>query len=85
VQITASVTSIDQPPRAVLTVEDNGPGISEANASRVFTPFFTTAGDRGGSGLGLAIAEALVKAHGGVVSLDRGEPGTRFRIVLPPR
>jgi len=84
VQVTASATSIDQAPRAVLTVEDNGPGISEANASRVFTPFFTTAGDRGGSGMGLAIAEALVNAHGGTVSLEPMERGTRFRIVLPP-
>lgn len=83
VSIGASVVPIDGAERLELTVEDDGPGISEANARQVFAPFFTTAGDRGGSGLGLAIADALVKVHGGTLTLDPMETGTRFRIMLP--
>jgi len=67
----------------VLEVEDDGPGISESNASRVFDRFFTTARDQGGSGVGLAIVQSLVEVHGGTIEL-RSEPGrTVFRVVLP--
>jgi signal transduction histidine kinase len=85
VSVAASVVSIDGTDWAEITVEDDGPGISEANARQVFAPFFTTSGDRGGSGLGLAIADALVKAHGGALSLGPVEVGTQFRLVLPAR
>jgi signal transduction histidine kinase len=65
-------------------VEDDGPGICEANAGHVFAPcFFATAGDSGGSGLGLAITEAIVKAHGGTISLDPAPQGARFRVIVP--
>jgi len=66
-----------------ITVTDNGTGISDANATRVFKPFFTTAGEKGGTGLGLPIARALIRAHGGSIVLDRLEKGTRFTIALP--
>lgn len=46
-----------------LWVQDNGPGISAANAAHLFTPFFTTRRDTGGTGLGLTIARALLQAH----------------------
>ena len=66
-------------------VEDDGPGISEANLPRVFDRFFTTRRDDGGSGLGLAIVQKLVVAHGGEVGVE-SEPGrTVFRVVLPVR
>lgn len=66
-------------------VQDDGPGISEANLPRVFDRFFTTRRDDGGSGLGLAIVRALVVAHGGQVGVE-SEPGrTVFRVVLPVR
>jgi len=72
------------PPRVELTLVDDGRGVSEANASRIFTPFFTTARDRGGSGLGLSIVRSLLEAHGGTIDLvGREKPGTRFRIRLP--
>lgn len=71
--------------RVRFEVEDDGPGISEANLPRVFDRFFTTRRDDGGSGLGLAIVRALVVAHGGRVSVE-SEPGrTVFRVVLPMR
>ena len=66
-------------------VQDDGPGISEANLPRVFDRFFTTRRDDGGSGLGLAIVQALVVAHGGQVGVE-SEPGrTVFRVELPAR
>lgn len=68
----------------VLGVSDDGPGITEANAAKLFTPFFTTARERGGSGLGLAIARALVEAHGGTLELVAPGPAPVFRVIFPP-
>ena len=64
-------------------VFDDGPGVSEANEHKVFARFFTTARDEGGTGLGLALVQAIVQAHGGLVSCDRIDARTRFRIRLP--
>jgi signal transduction histidine kinase len=66
-----------------ILVEDEGPGVSDSNASKLFTPFFTTARERGGSGLGLTIARSLLEAHGGSLTLERGSPGAAFAIRLP--
>ena len=63
--------------------EDDGrgrPGISTGNASQVFEPFFTTRRDMGGTGMGLAIVKTLLLAHGGQISLDEVDSGSRFRI-----
>ncbi|MBP2307732.1 histidine kinase [Azospirillum melinis] len=68
--------------RAILRVADDGPGISPANADRVFVPFFTTARDRSGTGLGLTIARGLVEAHGGSIALLPSERGALFEVVL---
>jgi signal transduction histidine kinase len=59
-----------------IRVADDGPGISEANQSKVFQPFFTTARGSGGTGLGLAIVQAIVKSHGGGVELTSSSKGT---------
>ncbi len=66
-----------------IEVSDNGPGISTANAGRVFEPFFTTARARGGTGLGLAVVKSLLTAHRGTIELRESEAGTRLRIRLP--
>ena len=71
---------------AVLTVEDDGPGIPAELEQRVFERFVRATRDGGrGSGLGLAIVRAVVEAHGGTVRLERPESGkgTRFVIRLP--
>jgi signal transduction histidine kinase len=72
-----------RPPMVELHVADDGRGVSAANASRIFTPFFTTARDRGGSGLGLSIVRSLLEAHGGSIELEPGEPGAHFLLRLP--
>jgi signal transduction histidine kinase len=70
---------------AFLTVSDEGPGIPEAAASRVFTRFWRGGDRRGGTGLGLYIVKGLVEAHGGTVQVRRAEGGgAAFHIVLPP-
>ncbi|MFZ1640504.1 MAG: HAMP domain-containing sensor histidine kinase [Candidatus Contendobacter sp.] len=67
----------------LIEVSDNGPGISAANAARVFEPFFTTARSRGGTGLGLAVVRSLLTAHRGAIELGESPAGTRLRIRLP--
>ena len=72
--------------QALLTVEDNGPGIPHELELRVFERFVRGGRDGGrGSGLGLAIVRAVAESHGGAVTIERpaGRSGTRFVIVLP--
>jgi signal transduction histidine kinase len=71
------------PTKITLLVEDDGAGVSEANLSRIFTPFFTTARERGGSGLGLSIVRSLVQAHGGSIEHVPGRGGAAFRVTIP--
>ncbi|MGO9119469.1 MAG: sensor histidine kinase [Desulfomonilaceae bacterium] len=66
-----------------IVIDDDGPGISAADADRIFKPFFTTAKQSGGTGLGLSIVQALVTAHRGSIALTESGSGARF-CVLPP-
>ncbi len=67
-----------------VVVTDEGEGIPEATASRVFTRFWRGADRRGGTGLGLYIVKGLVEAHGGRVEVARSPSGgALFRFVLP--
>ncbi len=69
---------------AVVTVSDEGEGIPENVASRVFARFWRGGDRRGGTGLGLYIVKGLIEAHGGSVSVGRGPAGgAEFRFVLP--
>ena len=54
-----------------IEVADNGPGVPEENARKIFVPFFTTR--EGGSGVGLALARQVMIAHGGFIRLSRDE------------
>jgi len=69
---------------ALLTVEDEGPGIPADQAGQVFERFFRLEGSMAsGSGLGLAIARELAELMGGSVELDAGSGRTVFALVLP--
>ncbi|HZP11256.1 MAG TPA: HAMP domain-containing sensor histidine kinase [Nevskiaceae bacterium] len=68
---------------AVIDVQDEGAGISSANAQRIFEPFFTTARQQGNTGLGLSIIRSLLVAHRGDISLLPATRGAHFRIRLP--
>ncbi|CAA9477445.1 MAG: hypothetical protein AVDCRST_MAG67-617 [uncultured Solirubrobacteraceae bacterium] len=65
-----------------LAVSDDGPGISDAAAQRVFEPFFTS-DDAQGSGLGLAIARELAERMDGSLEIDPGRGRTTFALELP--
>jgi signal transduction histidine kinase len=67
---------------ALITVADEGKGISPENLPNVFRPFFTTKGH--GTGLGLSLARRIVESHGGTIRV-RSEigKGSQFVIRLP--
>lgn len=73
---------------AILEVADDGPGMSQEDALRVFERFYRADSSRarasGGTGLGLSIVDSLVAAHGGAVTVTTalGE-GCCFRVSLP--
>ncbi|MDA8232752.1 MAG: ATP-binding protein [Magnetospirillum sp.] len=73
---------------AVMVIDDDGPGIPEADRERVFSPFVrlerSRSRDTGGTGLGLSVARASIRAHGGeIVLANRPEGGLRVRVLLP--
>jgi len=75
---------------AVLTVEDDGPGIPERDRSRIFEPFVqgdvAASSASPGTGIGLALVAQLTALHGGRVEFDDApEGGARFRVLLPGR
>jgi two-component system cell cycle sensor histidine kinase/response regulator CckA len=65
-------------------VRDSGRGIPAGIQGRVFEPFFTTKAIGAGAGLGLSIARAIVRSHGGFVTLSSAEgTGTTITVYLP--
>ena len=65
-----------------VTITDSGPGISAAALEKLFTPFYSTR--RGGTGLGLAISYAIVRDHGGSISVENvAGRGAAFTVLLP--
>jgi len=68
----------------VIEFADDGPGMPQDVAERVFNPFFTTKAR--GSGLGLAIVRRIVDAHDGNIDLKTApRQGTLIRVTLPVR
>jgi signal transduction histidine kinase/FixJ family two-component response regulator len=69
--------------RVMLTIADNGTGMTPEVKSRLFDPFFTTKG-KAGTGMGMAVSFGIIRRHNGSIDLE-SEPGrgTTFRISLP--
>ena len=76
-----------EPDGLSVNISDNGPGIPEPVAQRVFEPFFSTKSEGEGTGLGLSICLGIVKEHGGDITVDPGGPsaarGATFTVELP--
>ncbi|MDP4002081.1 HAMP domain-containing sensor histidine kinase [Methylobacterium sp. NEAU K] len=72
----------EEPGRVTILVTDNGPGLPARARENLFSPFQGSMRS-GGTGLGLPIAAELIGINGGTLTLDAGEGGARFRIVLP--
>ena len=99
----SSISTVDRPEvrlgvsregrQAVVTVEDDGPGVPPENLETVFERFYTArpkgAAFGGHSGLGLSIARQIIEAHGGSIRAENRTDaagqvlGARFIVVLP--
>jgi signal transduction histidine kinase len=68
----------------VITVADNGKGMTMPTQARIFEPFFTGHERQGRTGLGLAASAGIIRSHGGYIQV-RSKPGkgSKFRICLP--
>ena len=65
----------------IIEISDNGPGVPEEIARKIFVPFFTTR--RGGSGVGLALARQVMIAHGGFIRVAASKAGgARFTLTF---
>jgi PAS domain S-box-containing protein len=68
----------------VLSVSDDGPGISSNDFERIFEPFYTKkVMGRSGTGLGLAVAWNVVQDHKGYIGVTTDENGTTFELFFP--
>jgi len=73
---------LSAPDRVEFSVLDDGPGIDEDTAKRLFEPLMTSKHE--GLGLGLPICTSIVEAHGGKIWLHSRAPGaTEFRFTIP--
>jgi len=83
-RITIRTSVYDQALQPTISVQisDTGRGISEADISRIFEPFFSTRTK--GTGLGLWVTQDIVRHHGGRIEVTSAEGrGTTFNIILP--
>ena len=71
-------------PYALLTVRDNGSGMSPAVLAHIFEPFFTTKKPGHGTGLGLAVVDGIIQSHhGAIFASSTPGKGTLFEVFLP--
>lgn len=82
--VTLAARRCDGAPEIIVT--DTGPGVPEADRSRVFDRFVRLEASRNspGSGLGLSLVSAVARLHGADVRLEDGAPGLRVRLSFPP-
>lgn len=68
--------------QAVITIEDEGPGVPETLQSEIFKPFVTS--KPAGTGMGLSVVERIVSSHKGTINVSNiSGGGARFTIIFP--
>jgi len=78
-----NLNAVTEGQKVLISVEDDGCGISEENLRHIFEPFYSTKGDFG-TGLGLSITYDLVKKLGGEIQVkSRLGEGSRFTVMMP--
>jgi signal transduction histidine kinase len=78
------VSSLRKNGEVKISIKDNGTGIPEKIADKIFQPFFTTKPTGQGTGLGLSLSYDIVKAHGGEIKVQSEiGKGSEFTICLP--
>jgi len=83
---TIAISIYDQENDVVLSIEDNGIGISEENKKHIFEPFFTTKSTGKGTGLGLSITKELIKEHDGKLMVEsKAGEFTKFIVIFPKK
>jgi len=81
---TVTVVTKKTDDKILIYVKDNGSGIPQNIADKIFQPFFTTKPTGQGTGLGLSLSYDIIKAHGGEIRVETTEGGgTEFVIELP--
>lgn len=82
-QIDLTITHDYEKNLALISVEDNGPGVSAEDLPNIFSPFFTT--KEQGTGLGLAIVKKLINSMGGKIEVESvATQGCKFTLSLNP-
>jgi signal transduction histidine kinase len=80
---TVTVKTKRTPDKVLISVADNGNGISGPIKEKIFQPFFTTKPTGQGTGLGLSLAYDIIKSHGGEIEVETREgEGSEFVIRL---
>ena len=70
--------------KIVISIKDNGMGMTKKTKSKIFDPFYTTKEVGKGLGLGLSISYGIIEKHGGeILVITAPKRGTEFRIILP--
>lgn len=79
------VSLVLQDSSILLTIEDDGQGVNDDEAEKIFEPFYRSdPKNQNGYGLGLAICNEVAKLHEGEISLSRGQlGGAKFSLTLP--
>ncbi|SJM58969.1 Adenylate cyclase [Brevundimonas diminuta 3F5N] len=83
IQVSLTGAEEDSRPVCILSVSDQGPGLSEEAARRLFQAFGHGGADHRGAGLGLAFVRTVAERHGGTIRHQPGSPGATFILTLP--
>lgn len=66
-----------------ISLQDNGEGVSQLNAEKIFDLFFTTRRETGGTGMGLGIIQSILNSNGGSIDYQPSKKGACFIVTVP--